>query len=278
MSFKRKQLNISLIFLALILAGLAVCITGQPSPTLSNEGTDDVVTESLNDTIRSEAVDSVDQSVVHAVEQPKVVPPSETAALRIETSRFDDAEPRDMTGDHPFKREAIKILSGHLEETDSVSRRKILSYCEHLRTAYTTRDIDFIRQVFSDNALIIVGQVVKTGHSEAAMGVSDKVRYSVRTKQEYLKRLAQIFKTKKQLDVNFSDFTIMRHPTMAGIYGVTLRQQYATDGYSDDGYLFLLWDFRDPAMPLIHVRTWQPASALTPAGDDLIDLGDFNLE
>lgn len=44
----------------------------------------------------------------------------------------------------------------------------------------------------------------------------------------------------------------MRHPTMDGIYGVSLRQQYKSDRYADDGYLFLLWDFRNESMPLIH--------------------------
>lgn len=169
------------------------------------------------------------------------------------------------------------MLSGKLQETDSLSRRKILSYCEHLRTAYTTRDIDFIRQVFSDNALIIVGHVVKTGPGNGVdMGVSDKVRYSIRSKQEYVRRLARIFASGKKIDVRFADFSVMRHPTVPGIYGVTLRQQYTAGDYSDDGFLFLLWDFRDRSMPLIHVRTWQPSTGAAME-DELIDLSDFNL-
>ena len=44
---------------------------------------------------------------------------------------------------------------------DAKNRRMILNYCEHFRTAYTTKDIDFLRQVFSDKALIIVGNMVK---------------------------------------------------------------------------------------------------------------------
>ena len=37
-----------------------------------------------------------------------------------------------------------------------------------------------------------------------------------------------------------------------------LHQLYSSSTYSDDGYLFLLWDFRDEENPKIHVRTWQP--------------------
>lgn len=70
----------------------------------------------------------------------------------------------------------------------------------------------------------------------------------------------------------------MRHATAEGIYGVTLRQNYSCGAYSDDGYMFLLWDFRDSSMPLIHVRTWQPSSSIVAGDDDIIDMGDFNLE
>lgn len=77
--------------------------------------------------------------------------------------------------------------------------------------------------------------------------------------------------------MTFSDFHIMRHPSIKGIYGVSLRQKYSTDKYSDDGYLFLLWDFRNPSMPLIHVRTWQP-HCIVAEGEDIINISDFNFD
>ena len=73
----------------------------------------------------------------------------------------------------------------------------------------------------------------------------------------------------------------MRHPTQEGLYGVTLRQKYSSDLYSDDGYLFLLWDFRDEATPLIHVRTWQPRMLddRTPLPEDeIFNIRNFNLQ
>ena len=67
------------------------------------------------------------------------------------------------------------------------------------------------------------------------------------------------------------------HPTKDGIYGVSLRQRYKSDRYADDGWLFLLWDFRNASMPLIHVRTWQPSATVSGA-EGVIDISDFNLE
>lgn len=184
---------------------------------------------------------------------------------------------RAMAQDNPFYKEASKIMQGKLTETDANRRHMILNYCEHFRTAYTTKDIDFLRQVFSDKALIIVGNVVKSMVNDSKCQAEPKVSYAIHSKQDYLNRLSKVFAANKKLDVKFSGFRIMRHPTMDGIYGVTLRQQYKSDRYSDDGYLFLLWDFRDKSMPLIHVRTWQPATSVTGNGD-VISIQDFNLE
>ena len=90
-----------------------------------------------------------------------------------------------------------------------------------------------------------------------------------------------MFKANHSIDVTFSDFRIMRHPTKEGIYGVSLRQKYRSDIYSDDGYLFLLWDFRDETAPQIHVRTWQPSMRdnHTPLPEnELFNIRNFNLE
>lgn len=189
-----------------------------------------------------------------------------------------DADIRKMQpASHPFAKEAAKILNGKLEEGDSINRRKILNYCEHFRTAYTTKDIDFIRQVLCEDALIIVGHTVRPAKESNRISASTSVKYSIRSKQEYIRNLTAVFAANKKINVDFSDFKIMRHPTMEGIYGVTLRQKYESDLYSDEGYLFLLWDFRNPSMPMIHVRTWQPGGNISDE-DDLIGISDFNLQ
>lgn len=93
---------------------------------------------------------------------------------------------RKIAQSSPFYNEAAKILKGKLTETDASRRRQILNYCEHLRTAYTTKDIDFLRQVFSDEALIIVGNVVKESATTAGIGSDSRVTYALHTKRDYL--------------------------------------------------------------------------------------------
>lgn len=183
---------------------------------------------------------------------------------------------------NPFYEEATKVLSGKLEENDTERRQLILNYMEHLRTSYTTKDIDFLEQLFSENALIVVGTVVRVG-TEAENGYlsPSQVVYNVKSKRQYLDKLKLVFKANQDIRLKFSGFRIMRHPTLPGIYGVSLRQGYSSDLYSDDGYLFLLWDFRDETAPKIHIRTWQPSMLdnQTVLPENMIfNIRDFNLQ
>lgn len=78
----------------------------------------------------------------------------------------------------------------------------------------------------------------------------------------------------------FDDIKVMRHPAKEGFYGVTLKQGYSSDSYSDVGYLFLLWDFTNAEAPQIHVRTWQPEMLSTTTKlpeEDVFTCDDFDI-
>lgn len=198
------------------------------------------------------------------------------------TSSINSDAWKSIAKESPFYEEANKVLNGNLEVKDVQNRQTILNYVEHLRTSYTTKDIDFLEQLFSENALIIVGTIIKMiPQTENHYLPPEHVIYNVKSKREYLDKLKVIFQTNQTIELTFSDFHIKRHPTKEGIYGVVLRQGYKSDHYSDDGYLFLLWDFRNETAPKIHVRTWQPY--ITPdntplSKDEVFDIRNFNLQ
>ena len=273
-----KKAIISLIILNVFLLGVAVALWQLPTHTQS-------ISTSTDTSSTVHPVTIIRDTIIRESNQQPVI-----AEQQYETQRYNIPQENDkrnifkndittMAKDNPFFAEASKVISGKLEEKDADNRRMILNYCEHLRTSYTTKDIDFLRQVFSDQALIIVGNVVRSADNNSAAGIEgdEKVTFSLKTKKEYLERLEMVFAANKKIDVRFSDFRIMRHPTMEGIYGVSMKQKYTSDRYSDDGYLFILWDFRNKSMPLIHVRTWQPAASVNDE-KEIIGIRDFNLE
>ena len=170
----------------------------------------------------------------------------------------------------------------HNEVTDIKDRMMILDYVEHFRTSYNQKDLKFLQQVFSPNALIITGKVIRVGKSEVRPNGDRQIIYTPQTKQEYLKNLEKTFKNNSYIKVTFDNVVIVAHPTIKGIYGVTVKQKWNSSRYSDEGYVFMVWDFRQPDTPQIHVRTWQPefidkvrAQKLNP--NDVFTLGDFDL-
>ena len=272
-----KKAIISLIILNVFLLGVAVALWQLPTHTQSISTPKDTSSTVRPVTIlRDTIIRESNQPVI--AEQQYETQQNNTPQKSNKRNIF-KTDITTMAKDNPFFAEASKVISGKLEEKDADNRRMILNYCEHLRTSYTTKDIDFLRQVFSDQALIIVGHVVKTADNNSAAGIEgdEKVTFSLKTKKEYLERLEKVFAANKKIDVKFTDFRIMRHPTMEGIYGVSMKQKYTSDRYSDDGYLFILWDFRNKSMPLIHVRTWQPAASVN-GEKEIIGIRDFNLE
>lgn len=154
-----------------------------------------------------------------------------------------------------------KVISDGSEVTDLRCRQMILDYVEQFRTAYNRKDIDFLDNVFSDDALIITGKVVrrKPGDRAAVLKETPDIVYTQQRKHEYIEKLrTKVFPAAKYIQVTFTDIKVSKHPSVDGYYGVMLRQGYKSSNYSDDGYLFMIWDFRDESHPQIHVRTWQP--------------------
>lgn len=140
-------------------------------------------------------------------------------------------------------------------------RTKILGFVERFRTAYCRKDINFMNQIFSDDALIITGTVVQSRPNDMGRS-SSKVVYNRQNKQQYLANLRRAFARNKYIEVKFEvldgECGVTQSQNNPNVYGVRLRQEWRSSNYSDDGYVFLLWDFRDEEHPEIKVRTWQP--------------------
>lgn len=172
---------------------------------------------------------------------------------------------------------------------DMDRREQVIHFCEQFANAYHKMDIQFMDDIFSDDALIITGSVRKRAPATIGLrqnpetGVTlpnqDKVTYTVHTKAQYLANLKRIFNNQRNMkggfvDVKFDDYTVVRHPAKPNYYGVTLRQRWSTKGYSDEGIVFLVWDFTDEEHPKIQVRTWQ---AMDTTEKEIFTLNHFKL-
>jgi hypothetical protein len=167
-----------------------------------------------------------------------------------------------------------QIMSSDREVTDLRKRTIIVDFVEQFRTAYNRKDIGYLEDIFSDDALIITGKVIQRIKENAGFGLKPTVEYKVQNKKQYLTNLTTVFKNSQRINVIFEDIKVNKHREKE-VYGVKLIQHWNSGSYSDKGYLFLLWDFTNPDTPKIHVRTWQPFDE-TPK-EKIFELGDFTL-
>jgi len=177
-----------------------------------------------------------------------------------------------------------KVMETGKVVTDQRQRREILKFVEDFRCYYNEKDIRSLERVFSDDAIIITGSVITTRSGGDVNNMTNKIAYSQSTKAEYLNKLQGIFNRTKFVDVAFDEISVKRNGATGKerFYGVTLKQKWHTDRYSDEGYVFLLWEFKDNGEPpVIHVRAWQPdkyKDGKPLKQEDLLDMNDFKLE
>lgn len=154
-----------------------------------------------------------------------------------------------------------------------VSRWAILNFMEDYQTAFALKRTDYINSIFSDDALIITGTILKKlNNAERAfdrsksldLGGPKDIAYSQLSKTEYIDRLRKIFSTREYVHLQFEDNVtrMIDLPVINGInkgaaFGIEIKQRYESTGYSDDGYLTMVFDTRGK-LPIIHVRLWQP--------------------
>lgn len=182
-----------------------------------------------------------------------------------------------ITGVRPaweLQEDVSKIMFSPGGVADTRQRREILKWVEDFRCYYNEKNLQALNQIYSDDALIITGSVV-TQRANKGDGVrlEQNVKYTVQSKEQYINKLSRIFKNNRRVNVEFDHISVVMHGAKKNIYGVTLHQKWQTSSYSDEGWLFLLWDFNDPEQPQIHVRTWQPDQVV--ANDGVFTLDDF---
>ena len=156
-------------------------------------------------------------------------------------------------------REAMNdVVLGHLDWSEK-SRTRIVGFLEDYRTAYATKNLEYLDKGFDDNAVIVLGkrlQVAPQLNKEGYMN-NHRVQFTQLTKREFLRNLRRQFQSKDYINLHFSQNRIYQLQKGVERYGIEIKQDYYSSNYGDTGYLTLIFDLTNPDQPVIHVRTWQ---------------------
>lgn len=145
------------------------------------------------------------------------------------------------------------------------TRAALMSFLENYKTAYSLKRLDYLKELFSDNAVIIVGNVLKRAPANynrevggVRIGNKEITQRNRYTKKQYLDNLARCFGRNEFINIRFSENDVRRMGTLGEVYAIQISQDYYSSTYGDKGYLLLMVDINDPDNPIIMVRTWQP--------------------
>lgn len=159
------------------------------------------------------------------------------------------------------------------EKWSDEARLTLINFIEDYQTAYALKRSEYLNQIYSESALIIVGSVLKETKKTDDIRLNEqaKIKYDTLSKGQYMKRLDRVFANNEFVNIRFTNTSFNTVNGVNNVIGVQLKQEYFSSSYGDVGYLFLMVDLRHEK-PVIHVRTWQPNE--TPV-DDIINDKSF---
>lgn len=158
-----------------------------------------------------------------------------------------------------------------------ISRYAILQFMEDYQTAYALKRLDYIEKIFSEDAIIITGTVLKTASRPTIEGMPidfgrTDVSFSKSNKQQYLTNLRRHFSEREYINLTFEDnqTKVINAPRIpkGTAFAIQINQIYSSPVYADKGYLTLVLD-TSKELPIIHVRLWQPERK------NMVDLDEF---
>ena len=158
---------------------------------------------------------------------------------------------------------------------------QLINFMEYYKTAYCLEDINYIDNIFAENALIIVGRVLKNDDFEIENITNtiekDKAEYIRYEKDEYIEHLRQVFAANEYVNLQFEDSDIRHYSNDpdSALYAIQIKQNYSSQNYGDQGYLFLMMDLQEIEKPKIYIRTWQPEKF---ADGTVFGVDDFQMD
>lgn len=168
------------------------------------------------------------------------------------------------------------IMNRAITVTDSLQRLEIIKSIEEFCNYYEEKDLEALKVIYSDKHLSFGDDILEYAKRDT---INIKTSICKAEKEQYIRCIEKIFKDNEYVNMNFDKVIVYRANHKADFYGVTLHQEWNSDYSSNNGYMFLLWQFmeNDDERACVQVRTWQPevvnGHRLSP--DEIYTVNDF---
>ncbi len=231
----------------------------------------------LNDTLKIIELDN--ETVIRSVPMSFYFPNSHKRFMENVVFTFNNNSKKIDAISFAISDKSIYDITNHSKSFGSIKDKyTLIKFMEYYKTAYSLKRLDYVESIFADEALIIVGTVLKKNKpiDDMYKKIGEKeIKYQRYTKKEYIARLENVFNSKDYINLEFDEAKVKKVNGDQKIYGIQIAQSYNSDNYADFGYLFLMIDLSDSLEhPQVYVRTWQPHKS---SGGSIYGLEDFRL-
>lgn len=180
--------------------------------------------------------------------------------------RFNESDKKILSVAFALTQKAEDDIFNAASSWTDISRFTILQFMEDYQTAYALKREDYIEKIFSDDAIIITGTVLKTAPRANKEGMTldlgrKDIHFTRQNKQQYMTNLRRHFNDREYIHLTFEDniTKVINAPRIqpGTAFAIQINQIYNSPVYSDKGYLTLILD-ASKELPIIHVRMWMP--------------------
>lgn len=179
-----------------------------------------------------------------------------------------------------LEKDAMNTIMSKTYWSDTV-RQTLVTFLENYKTAFAFKQLKYLESIFSNDAIIIVGHVVKKKETvgDGQQVINQYITRTQYTKEKYMQNLARCFDQQEFVNIRFGNVDVVKAGIGGELYGIQIKQDYYSSTYGDQGYLYLQVDFNND-LPLIRIRTWQETPdpelmKLHPSSNGIIGMGQF---
>lgn len=138
-------------------------------------------------------------------------------------------------------------------------RENILRIIENLRTSYNRKDFNFLMKIYSDD-IVLPQNKTNSQIKENLLKETPRMKlvYLKQNKSEYMTKMQKIFTSNDYINIKFHELKVVQHNKTPNYYCVSFKQQWSTNKYTDENYVFFLINFSKHDAPEIPISTIQP--------------------
>ena len=148
-------------------------------------------------------------------------------------------------------------------DTERANRQLIVNFVESLLTGYSGKDGSLLKQVYSDDPLLLTPTGLKKKSDSRMVNAmlnglgSERSKRASQERRDYLQQVQRMLSRAPWFRIEVDDIQIMQHPMRANFYGVSLHQRECPTLGTDSGWLLMVFNLEDPANPCLELRIWQ---------------------